>query len=162
VISPVSSDLPFTIAFELPPGWALVSPDACGHPDAAYVAIRQKNVNDLVVTNFAINGFLASPTVDVAALAARYLASLQSRYPVTVLKSDISAARMVAQLLQLDYTENGSTIPLKQIQIINALPSVDTQEAIAVLQMLLTCPVEVFDEAGPEFQQFMTTITPGL
>lgn len=36
----MAGELPFPISFEVPSGWALVAPESAGHPEAAYVAVR--------------------------------------------------------------------------------------------------------------------------
>src|SRR3989442_10663196 len=110
-------ELPFAISFELPKGWTLVPPESCGQPDAAYVAVRQRNASQLVATNLVISGFANyDSAVDVAALAARYLTNLQSQYSVTVLKHEVmtdGAAPEAAQLLQIEYPAGESTMTLK-------------------------------------------------
>lgn len=123
-----------------------------------------RNVSDPVATNIVISGFANyGQPVDVAALAASYLTSLQSRYAVSVLKHDVMASRsasQAAQLLQIEYPAGESTMTLKQIQIINAFPSTEDPSGVAVLQLLLTCPSDVFDQAGPEFNGFLATVSP--
>ncbi|BBY09072.1 hypothetical protein [Mycobacterium noviomagense] len=160
----MSRELPFRISFDLPDGWTLVPPDSCGQPDAAYVAVRTQNLSEPVATNLVISGFANyGQPVDVAALAASYLGSLQSRYAVSVLKHDVVAsesASQAAQLLQIEYPAGEAAMTLKQIQIINAFPSTEDPSDVAVLQLLLTCPADVFDQAGPEFSEFVSTVSP--
>jgi hypothetical protein len=160
----MSHELPFRISFHLPDGWILVPPESCGQPDAAYVAVRTRNQSEPVATNFVISGFANyGQPVDVAALAASYLTGLQSRYAVTLLKHDVMAsgsASQAAQLLQIEYPAGESTMTLKQIQIINAFPSTEDPSDVAVLQLLLTCPADVFNEAGPEFSEFVASVSP--
>jgi hypothetical protein len=159
----MSRELPFPISFELPQGWASVSPESCGQPDAAFVAIRKHNAADPVVTNFVVNGFAHyGQPVDVAALADAHVGQLRSQYPVTVLKRDVMAddsATEAAQLLQIAYPAGESTLTLRQIQIISVFPGTNDGDA-AVLQLIMTCPDDVFDQAGPEFSAFVATITP--
>ena len=86
----MTRELPFPIAFGLPDGWTLVSPDDSGQADAAYVAVRDTNTADPVAANLAISGLgLHDAAVDVAALAAAQLANLHAQCPVTVLKRDV-------------------------------------------------------------------------
>ena len=160
----MSRDLPFPISFDVPTGWALLSPDACGQPHAAYVLVRQNTTTEAVTTNIVVSG-LVLPTgqADVDALASQYLSNLQSHYAVTVLKNDIlngATTPEAAQLLEIDYQRGEESVPLKQIHIINTLPDTRDPEAAAVLQLLMTCPADTFAQTGPEFQQFLTTITP--
>ena len=160
----MSRELPFPIAFELPGGWTLVSPDDSGQADAAYVAVRSTNTADPVATNLVISGLgLHDAAVDVAALAAAQLASLQATYPVTVLKRDVMTdgpTRQAAQLLQIDYPVGETTITLRQIRIVTAFRGADDSAAVAVVQLVMTCPADVFDQAGPEFGQFVASIAP--
>lgn len=158
------AELPFPIAFEIPPGWTLVAPESSGHPDAAYVAVRNPNTSEPVATSVVVNGFAnRGDSVDVGALADSYLADLRSRYPVKVLKRDVmtaGAATEAAQLLQLDYPLGDKTLTLNQIQLISATPGSGDAAATAVLQLLMTCPTELFEQAGPEFTRFVSTIKP--
>lgn len=160
----MSSELPFPISFALPEGWTLVPPESCGRPDAAYVAIRQQNASEPVATNIIVNGFAKhGQSVDLAALADAYLAGLRAQYPVTILRRDVMTDGSVAeaaQLLQIEYPADGFTMRLNQIHIINAFPGATDAAATAVLQLLMTCPADVFDQAGPEFGQFVATISP--
>lgn len=160
----MSRELPFPIAFELPDGWTLVSPESCGQPDAAYVAVRQRNASDPVATNFVVSGFASrGDTIDVAAMANEYLTRLRSQYPVTLLKQDVitdEPSPETAQLVQIEYPAGQSTITLKQIHILNAFQDTRDPDTRAVLQLLLTCPADVFDQAGPEFSHFVATISP--
>jgi hypothetical protein len=156
-------ELPFSISFELPEGWKLVPPESCGQPDDTCVAVRERNASGPIATNFVIrvSGNYGGP-VDVAALAAGHLAKLQSQYPVTVLKHDVmpeESPTETAQLLQIEYPVGESTVTLKQIQIINAFSSVDDADAVALLQLVMTCPADIFDQAGPEFGQFVASIS---
>jgi hypothetical protein len=159
----MSRELPFPVAFELPDGWTLVSPDDSGQADAAYVAVRDTNTADPVATNLATSGLgLHDAEVEVAALAAAQLANLQAQYAVTVLKCDVltdGPTRQAAQLLlQIEYPVVDSTITLRQIRIVNAFRGVDDPTAVAVLALVMTCPADVFDQAGPEFGQFVASI----
>lgn len=160
----MSSELPFPISFALPDGWTLVPPESCGRPDAAYVAVRKQNAAEPVATNFVVNGFaIYGQSVDLAALADAYLSGLRAQYPVTVLKRDVTtdgAATEAAQLLRIEYPADGFTMRLNQIHIVNAFPGVQDTAATAVLQLLMTCPTDVFDQAGPEFSQFVASISP--
>ncbi|BBZ10616.1 hypothetical protein MBRA_08110 [Mycobacterium branderi] len=139
-------------------------PESSGQPQGTCVAVRERNASDPVVTNFVISvSGNYGGRVDVATLAAEHLAKLKSRYPVTVLKHDVmpaDSATEAAQLLQIEYPAGESTVTLKQIQIINAFPAVEDPDAVAVLQLVMTCPADVFDQAGPEFSQFVTSISP--
>jgi hypothetical protein len=160
----MTRELPFPIAFELPDGWTLVSPDDSGQADAAYVAVRDANTADPVGTNLAISGLgLYDAAVDVATLAAAQLAHLQAQYSVTVLKRDVMTTgptRQAAQLLQIEYPVGETTITLRQIRIVNAFRGADDPTAVAVLALVMTCPADVFDQVGPEFGQFIASIAP--
>jgi hypothetical protein len=82
---------------------------------------------------------------------------------VTVLKSDAMTngpARQVAQLLQIEYPHGGSTATLRQIRILDAFRSLEDQSAAAVIQLVMTCPAELFEQAGPEFGRFMASLAP--
>jgi hypothetical protein len=160
----LTRELPFPIIFELPEGWTPVPPDEAGQADAAYVAVRDANTADPVATNIVISGLgLHDATVDVAALGAHDLAHLQSRYAVTVLKRDITTdgpARQAAHLLQIEYAAGHSTTPLRQIRIITAFGGADDPADVAVVRLVMTCPAEVFEAAGPEFGRFLASIAP--
>jgi hypothetical protein len=69
------------------------------------------------------------------------------------------AATEVAQLLQIEFPVGGSTVTVNQIQLLNVFPGVQDPGATAVLQLLLTCPAAVFDQAGREFTQIVATIS---
>jgi hypothetical protein len=157
-------ELPFPISFEVPAGWTLVAPESSGHPEAAYVAVRNANALEPIATSFVLNGFTSRDhSINVGALAGSYLADLRSRYPVLVLKRDVmtaGAATESAQLLQVEYPLGDKTLTLNQIQIINAVPGSQDLAATAVLQLLMTCPAALFEEAGPEFTRFVGTIKP--
>ena len=160
----MASELPFPISFEVPAGWSLVAPESAGHPDAAYVVVRDRNASEPIAANFVVNGFgTYGQPVDVGALADSYLVGLRSRYPVVVLKRDVAArgpAPEAAQLLQIEYPVGDATVTVNQIQIINAFPGEHDPAATAVLQLLMTCPTEVFGQAGPEFTRFVGSISP--
>lgn len=82
---------------------------------------------------------------------------------MAVLKRDVMAggpATEAAQLLQIEFPVGDSAVTVNQIQIINAFPGVENATATPVLQLLLTCPAAVFDQAGPEFAQFVASIAP--
>ena len=99
----------------------------------------------------------------MAALADAYLGRLQTQYPVRVLKRDASNAGahpQAAQLLQIDYPTGESTVALNQIHLILAFADTTDVDAAAVLQLIMTCPTGVFDQAGPEFSQFVAMISP--
>jgi hypothetical protein len=165
----MSAELPFAITFELPEHWMLVAPESCGHPEAAYVAVREYSAPQPIATNFVVNGFAGrGAPLDVGALADSYLAKTRSQYPVVVLKRDVmtgESATEAAQLLEIEYPVADSTVTVNQIQIINVFPGAQDRGATAVLQLLLTCPAAVFDQAGREFTQIVATIsalpTPG-
>jgi hypothetical protein len=161
----MSVELPFAITFEVPQGWTLVDPESCGHPEAAYVAVRQENSGDAVAPNFAVNGFTArGGPVDVAALADSYLAKMQGQYPVAVLKRDVMAgdpASEAAQVLQIEFPVGDSSLTVNQIQILNAFPDAVDPTVTAVLQLMLTCPAALFAQAGPEFTRFVASIAAG-
>lgn len=156
----MSRDLPFPIAFVLPQGWTSVPPDSCGQPDAAFVALRD-DAPGPVKTNFVVSGLGAHDVrVDVAAMAAQHLTTLRAQYPVIVLRREASEgpSAHAAQLLQIEYPAGGSTVPLKQIQILNVFPGIDP-DTVAILEFVLTCPDEIFESAGREFTQFVASIT---
>jgi hypothetical protein len=160
----MSRELPFPIAFELADGWTLAPPDDSGQADAAYVAVGDANTADPVATNVVISGLgVHDVAVDAAALAAAQLANLQAQYPVTVLKRDVMAdgpTRQAAQLLQIECPVGETTITLRQIRIVTAFHGTDDPAAVAVLALVMTCPADVFDQAGPEFGQFVASIAP--
>jgi hypothetical protein len=155
--------LPFDISFLLPHGWKLVDPGTVGEGAAAYVAVRADNVADPFVTNFEISGLGVEGAVDVAALAREHVATLEARYPVTVVRRDnlsAGATAEVAQLVDVDYPLGDSSITLKQTQIITAYQDPHDATKFGVIQLVMTCPDTVFGEAGPEFAEFLTTIEP--
>jgi hypothetical protein len=160
----MNRELPFPITFELPDGWTLVPPDDSGQADAAYVAVRDANAADPVATNIVISGLgMHDTAVDVAALAAAQLANLQAKYAVTVLKRDVMTAgpaRHAAHLLQIEYPVGQSATTLRQNRIFTVFPGADDPAEIAVVQLVMTCPAEVFDQAGRELGQFMDSIGP--
>jgi hypothetical protein len=159
----MTGELPFSITFALPDGWTLVPPESCGQPDAAYVAVREKRDAHPITTNIVISGFgVHNAHVDVAALADQYRSTLGSRYPVTLLNRNVTAgaaAPEAAQLLQIDYPAGESSVAVNQVQIINAFPDTQDPGAVAVLQLLMTCPADIFDQAGPEFRRFVASIS---
>jgi hypothetical protein len=158
----MSRALPFPISFTLPPQWSLVAADSCGQPDAACVAIRNAQATDPIATNIVVSGYaLDGDTNEVIALTASDLMNLQSQFAVTVLKDELlgdAAAPEIAQLLQIDYPTGESTITVKQIRITNVFPSTENPNHKAVLRLVMTCPTEVFEMAGPEFGQFVASI----
>jgi hypothetical protein len=160
----MSRELPFPIAVQLPEGWTLVPPDAAGYPGAAYVAVRDASTADPVATNIVVSGLgVHDVAVDVAALAATTVAELQTKYAVTVLKADVALdgpARQAAHLLQIEYPAGASTTTLRQIRIVKAFRGADDPAAAAVVELVMTCPAEVFDEVGPEFAVVLASIAP--
>ncbi|WP_241473851.1 hypothetical protein [Mycolicibacterium neoaurum] len=154
------------MSFALPDGWHLVSPDAHGQPDAAYVAVRSTEIRQPVASNIIISGFAAATDhVDAEAFGSTYVANLQARHEVKVLKNDTMGSgptQEAAQLLEITYPVAGTATPLtlKQVLITSTFPDTNDPESTAVLQLLLTCPADEFAHIGPEFQQFVTTIAP--
>lgn len=148
--------------FTPPDGWTHVPPESAGHGGLPYVAVRDRNATDPVATNIVVSGFVApAADVDAAALASDRVVELKSQYPVTVLKRDVleeGRSPEVAQLLQIEYPAGGSTVTLKQIEIVNVFPGAADPAEVAVLRLMMTCPEEVFDDAGPEFSQFVAGI----
>ncbi|MBV9514354.1 MAG: hypothetical protein JO280_10000 [Mycobacteriaceae bacterium] len=157
----MTATLPFPITFDLPPGWSLVDPDEMGETDAAYVAVRERNRDDGFPTNLLISGLGVHGAVDITALASRHAEDLGQKYPTTVVRRDDlsqGTTREVAQLLEVQYPHENSTVALKQTQIITAYSDQHDPPSFAVLQVVMTCPETVFDDAAPEFATFLTTI----
>ncbi|MBU9767027.1 hypothetical protein FR943_24720 [Mycobacterium sp. TNTM28] len=160
----MTRELPFSITFELPHGWELVSPESCDQPDAAYVAVRMANASDAVATNIVISGFgQLERTVDVEAMAIEYIEKLRSLHSVEVMNHHVMTdgpAQEVGQVLRIGYLLDGLPTRLNQIQIISAYPGLGNKNSVAVIQLLMTCPTELFDQAKHEFRQFVGTIGP--
>jgi hypothetical protein len=159
----MTRDLPFPASFEVPAGWRLTDPDAAGERDAAYVCLREENLADRFVTNFTVSGVGVESPVDVEVLADENLAAMQRKYPVFVERRDVlarGAASEVAQLLVVDYPVGEERMTLKQIQIVSAYRDDTHPGASAVIQMVLTCPDDVFESAGSEFARFLATFRP--
>lgn len=160
----MSRALPFPISFTLPPEWTVVPADSCGQPDAACIAVRNASSSGPITTNIVVSGYALEGEVgDVITLTATSLADLQSQFPVAILKNEVigdAAAPEIAQLLQIEYPANGITIPVNQIRITNVFPSVQDPNLKAVLQIVMTCPTDVFETAGREFGEFVASIAP--
>jgi hypothetical protein len=85
-------------------------------------------------------------------------------FPVSVLASDaVSGGELKEynQLLHITYPAAESTIQLSQVRILIEVTSA-TAGASRVLQVIMTCPTEIFSEAGKEFQRFVSTISPAV
>jgi hypothetical protein len=140
-----------------------VPPHSGGQADATYVAVRDASTADPVATNIVVSGLgVHDVAVDVAALAATTVAELQTKYAVTVLKADVALdgpARQAAHLLQIEYA-GASTTTLRQIRIVNAFRGADDPAAVAVVELVMTCPAEVFNDVGPEFAAVLASIAP--
>jgi hypothetical protein len=160
----MSRDLPFSIVFHLPEGWTLLPPDDSGQAGAAYVAVRDATTADPVATNIVVSGLgVLGVAVDVAVLAAAKLGDLQARYAVTILKADVTPdgpTRQAAHLLQIEYPNGGSTTTLRQLRIITAFPGPGDSPAVAVVELVMTCPAQLFDQAGREFAAVLASIGP--
>ena len=160
----MSRELPFPITFELPDGWTLVPPEASGRADAACVAVRDADTAGPVATNIVISGLgVHGAAVDVAALASAQLTNLHQNYAVTVLRRDVTPdapAPQAAHLLQIEYPHGESATTVRQIRIVTAFAGPENPADVAVLQLVMTCPVEVFDDAGREFGRFVASIAP--
>lgn len=157
------AELPFPIDFSVPHGWSLVTPESCGHSDAAYVAVRSANAHDRVVTNFAISGFaVPADKVNLDAQAAARLEDLRRRYTTRLLDRTVSNAPLTTQsahLVEIDYPVADTAVTLKQVQITTVLASAEQQSGLAaVLNLVMTCPAELFNQAGPEFGTFIASI----
>jgi hypothetical protein len=154
-------DLPFSLDLTRPPGWRRVPPDAVGEPAAAYVAVREANIDEPVTPNVVI-GVTAMPTaaIDVIALAEAHLARLRATYPVTVLSREAGgrAGPQAAQLLQIDYTLDEVAVTLKQVQILIVGRDTTDPALAGVIELIMTCPEELFEQAGPEFQELVASI----
>lgn len=152
----VTAELPFPIDLDLPSGWIQVPPAAAGEPDAGFVAIRAASENSPVPTSLVISGLtLHANQVNLRALAETHIERLSARLHVRVLnREDSPDGVQVAQLLRID----GGPVPLNQIQVLIAFPDNVNSSASGVVQIMLSCPVNVFSEAGPEFRRIVGSI----
>lgn len=152
----VTAELPFPIDLDLPPEWIQVPPTAAGEPDAGFVAIRAPSANSLVPTSLVISGLtLRANQVDLGTLAETHLEHLRAHLRVRVLNREDSADGVqVAQLLRVD----GGPAPLNQVQVLISFPDNVDPSTSGVVQIMLSCPVEEFSEAGPEFRRIVGSI----
>jgi hypothetical protein len=124
------------------------------------VAVRDCTTADPVVTNIVIR-LRPEPAPDLTAIVETQRDDLRSQYAVEVLSADtFSEGRMSEynQLLQIAYRLGTTTIDLKQIRILLAMPSAQPETADITTEVVMTAPVSGFSQAGREFQHFVTTI----
>lgn len=160
----MTTGFPPALSFDLPEGWAPVPTQSCGVAGAEFAAVRLQNTADPVVTNLVVSFDTVAGRPDLAAQAQDYLAELSAQYSVSVLASDAvgrGAMSEYNQLLQINYPAGESTIQLKQVRILIEFTN-PAGEASGILQVIMTCPADIFPEAGREFQRFVSTISPVL
>jgi len=159
----MTSSATVPVSFELPDGWTPIPPQSIGTPGASFAAVRESNAADPVVTNLVIGFHPGRAPADLGGLAEAHLADLRSQYPVAVRSCDTGTAGAAAeysQLLDIAYPVGESTLDLTQIRILLALPGAGPGDPAGVMQVVMTCPARIFDQAGREFQRFLATITP--
>lgn len=152
----MTADLPFPIDLDLTSGWIQIPPIAAGEPDAAFVAIRTADAAGPVPTSLVISG-LTIPTnqVHLGALAEAHTERLRANLQVSVLnRKDSANGDQVSQLLRID----GGPTPVNQIQVLMAFPDKVDSSTSGIMQVMLSCPVDVFSEAGPEFRRIVASI----
>lgn len=152
----MTAELPFPIDLDLPTGWIQVPPIAAGEPDAGFVAIRTANAAKPVPTSLVISGLtLRADQVHLGALAQAHTERLRAHLQVSVLnRKDSTSGDQVSQLLRID----GGPAPLNQIQVLMAFPDNADSTASGIVQIMLSCPVEAFSEAGAEFRRIVASI----
>lgn len=159
----MSNEAPAGLSFAAPQGWLAVPPESCGLDGAVFAAVRQQNTGDPVVTNLVVGLSPVSGRQDLAAGARAYLAELSADYPVSVLASDSLTRGSMSeynQLLQIAYPVGESTIQLKQVRILLEVADVGSPTGASLMQVLMTCPADVFPHAAQELGQFLATIAP--
>lgn len=155
----MTAALPFPIALQLPPGWEPVDPAAAGEPDAGYVAVRTAQAPGPVPTSLVISGLTAlAAATNVRTLSEAHVQRLRTHLTVTVLSRESdTAGTQAAQLLRID----GGPVPLNQIQIVMAYPDTENAAVVGILQVMFSCPADVFAVAGPEFRGIIAGLQVG-
>jgi len=157
------TELPVRIEFSLPDGWQAAPPDEVGAAGVAFVAVHPASNNggaNGFTTNLTIAGEILDPAVPMATIAdesVRRLEGVAESVGVRGRTEFSPDAPGMTQVLDIDM---GQGKQLVQCTIYLAADDVHDPSRRAVLELVLTCTPEQFDEALPDFQRFVGTIRP--
>lgn len=148
---------------QLPAGWTAVSLVDDGVSAGQLVAVRDLNTSDPVVTNLAVGMHTVTGRPNLASIAETAVNDLRRSFAVTVLNSDADRTDDMSQfnqLLKISYPVGDSTLELRQLRILVAVPA-EAEDASGIMQLVMTTPVQTFHEAAREFRDFVATLASG-
>jgi hypothetical protein len=156
----MATELPVRIEFSLPDGWQAAPPDEVGAPGVAFVAVRPV-ATDGFVTNLTIAGEIRDPALPMATIALESVHRLESIAESVRVRDrrDFGSDGSPGMTQVLD-VEMGQGKRLVQCQVYLPVDDVHDARRRAVLELVLTCMFEQFDEVLPEFQRFVGTVRP--
>jgi hypothetical protein len=152
------TELPVRIEFSLPDGWQSAPPDEVGAPGVAFVALRPASTGGFT-TNLTIAGETRDPALPMTTIADEAVHRLESVAESVRVRDrrDFGPDDTpgMTQLLDLEMDQGKQLV---QCQIYLPMDDVHDQHRRAVLELVLTCSPEQFDDALPDFQRFVGTI----
>ncbi|MFI5588395.1 hypothetical protein ACIA5G_25305 [Amycolatopsis sp. NPDC051758] len=152
------TELPVRIEFALPDGWQAAPPDEVGAPEVAFVAVRPVSPGGFV-TNLTIAGEIRDPAVRMATIADESVHRVENVAESVRVRdrADLGQgdAPGLTQLLDIELAEGKRLV---QCQVY--LPIDDAHDQHTVLELVLTCTPEQFDDVASDFQRFVGTVRP--
>ena len=156
------TELPVRIEFALPDGWQAAPPDEVGAPGVAFVAVRPVSPGggaDGFVTNLTIAGEIRDPAVRMATIADESVHRVENVAESVRVRdrADFGQgdAPGLTQLLDIELDEGTRLV---QCQVY--LPIDDVHDQRTVLELVLTCTPEQFDDVESDFRRFVGTVRP--
>ncbi|MEA5360896.1 hypothetical protein VA596_15215 [Amycolatopsis sp., V23-08] len=151
-------ELPVRIAFTLPDGWQAAPPDEVGAPEVAFVAVRPASSGRGTggfVTNLTIAGETRDPAVRMATIADESVQRVENVAESVRVRDRADFGPGVTQVLDIELDE-GKRLVQRQVY----LPIDDVHDQRTVLELVLTCTPDQFDDAASDFRRFVGTVRP--
>jgi hypothetical protein len=154
------TELPVRIEFSLPDGWQAAPPDEVGVPGVAFVALHPASANGFTA-NLTVAGELRDPALPMATIADESVHRLEGAAESVRVRdrTDFGPSDTPGMTQVLDM-EMGQGKRLVQCQIYLPVEDAHDPRRRAVLELVLTCTPEQFDDVLPGFQRFVGTVRP--
>ncbi|MBB3663501.1 MULTISPECIES: hypothetical protein [Prauserella salsuginis group] len=160
----MATQLPVPLELELPEGWTSAPPDEVDAPGAAFVALHLPSA-DGFTANITVSGSMrsgddvleetADESLERLGSATAGAAELRQRQGL-----GSADAPGLMQLVDLTTTIDNQPLKLIQFQVYLLLRDVSDPEKQVVVEVMLTCKESQFDTVLPDFQTFVSNISP--
>lgn len=157
----MATELPVRIEFALPAGWQAARPDEVGAPEVAFVAVRPVSPGSGAggfVTNLTIAGEIRDPAVRMATIADESVSRVENVAESVRVRdrADLGQGDAPGLTQLLDIEHEGKRLVQYQVY----LPIDDVHDQRTVLELVLTCTPEQFDDVASDFRRFVGTVRP--